>query len=1063
MPVFASETEVPVQQVQTVADEDVIRVIGTVIDTKNELLVGATITIKGTKKTVVADIEGKFIIDIPRNGVIQVSYLGMKTQERVCKDTKMTVILEDDATLLNEVVAIGYGTMKRSDITGSVVSIDSEALSKRIATTMDQALQGRAAGVHMTQNTGIPGGSTSVLIRGVNSLNSSNEPIYVVDGVVISGSTGNNTQNATANINPSDIESIEILKDASATAIYGAQAANGVILITMKKGKKGQPKVSFNGYYGFQHIANRVDIMDLPEYASWFNDYLRANPILGMREFYAYPERLNKGTDWQDEIFSTAAIQSYNLSVRGGGDQGNYSVSGGFFDQDGIAVNSGFKRATLRLQVDFVARPWLRIGSSMDFAYSKQNLGMAEWSIIGNVLYTEPSILVKDASGNWTAEDEEITDVDGMEYNNPVAVSSVTTRTMERFSGRGNIYVEINPLRWLRYRTEFAGDAGVDKYLEFIPEYTFGYTRKAFSESRHERNVNYFYVYKNELNFDYNFGGKHHTTLLVGHEMSSWNLHPLMAKRTHGDRGLTGINAGNANYSTNSGNSYKNNFMSFFGRAFYNYMNKYMLTATVRHDGSSNFARDNRWGTFPSFAAGWRVSEEPFFNPAKKTMNNLKLRLGYGLVGNSNTSNFAYKSMLNTTQSIFGVAYNAANMANKDLKWESTRSWNLGVDMSLFDNKVELIVDVYDKKTKDLLLQTVSPDYTGTDGPGSTSSMWANIGTMSNKGIELTLNTHNIRTKDFEWNTGLTFSRNKNKVIAINTENGYIDKIFHENGEVTLTRTAPGHGVSEFFGYNFIGRINDASDYLKDNGDGTSTVIMATPDYRVGSVIKNTDELTTSVGDFLFEDINKDGIIDEKDRTYLGSPLPKFTYGINNTFRYKDFDLSVFLYGSYGNKVLNLTNRRLLDPNRFGNHLSRVLNYAKVGYKDGDSDNKNIWNYRVESGDSDLSRMTYRDANDNSRISNRLVEGASYLRIQNIVLGYTIPSKYLKKLTVERARIYVNVQNLYTFTGYSGFDPEVGATQGQYSFSGQDMLLYGVDIGRSPVPRAFTFGIDVTF
>ena len=336
---------------ETVSEaQEMITVHGMVIDSKNEPLIGVSVVVKGTTKGTSTDYNGQFSLNIPRNTVIELSYLGMKTQERKCANERITIIMEDDAIALNEVVAIGYGSMKRSDITGSVVSVDAEAMQKRITTTMDQALQGRAAGVHMTQNTGTPGGSTSVLIRGVNSLNSSNEPIYVVDGVVISGATGNTNRNATAEINPADIESIEILKDASATAIYGAQAANGVILITMKKGKKGQPKVNFSGYYGYQNVANSVDVMDLRQYASWFNDYLKANPILDMRDFYAYPERLGKGTDWQDEIFNTAAIQSYNLSVRGASDQGNSSLPGGFFDQDGVCVNSGFKRVTLNLK-----------------------------------------------------------------------------------------------------------------------------------------------------------------------------------------------------------------------------------------------------------------------------------------------------------------------------------------------------------------------------------------------------------------------------------------------------------------------------------------------------------------------------------------------------------------------------------------------------------------------------------------------------------------------------------------------------------------------------------------
>src|SRR5574344_279350 len=1036
---------------------------GTVIDANKEAVIGATIKVKSEPgKGTITDIKGGFVLQVKEGTEIEITYLGMKKKQVAAHDG-MTVIMEESATMLNEVVAVGYGQMKRPDITGAVVSVDKQALETHKGATLDQALQGRAAGVQMTSNTGIPGGSTSIQIRGVNSLNASNEPIYVVDGVIISGQTGDNTKNATANINPADIDHIEILKDASATAIYGAQAANGVILITMKKGKPGAPQVNFNAYYGWQNVNRRVDLMDLPTYAEWFNDYTMVHNTAYLRQYYAYVNRLGSGTDWQDAIFRTAAIQSYNLSVRSADDKGDHSISGGFFSQDGVAVNSGFKRGTMRVEENFNINEQWRVGGSIDGQYSYQNIGMAQWAVMGSVLNSEPSILLKDMSGAWSGETEE--DPDAFDYVNPVAISSITKRNTKHFGVRGNMYAEYKPVRWLRFRTEFAGNSELDRYQEYIPAYKFGTAEKTYAENRQERNWIYFWAWKNEMDFDYTFGSKHHVTFMLGTEINTFDIDNLMAKRTHGDNELEDLSAGNALYSSNSGSGTQTRNASVFGRLFYNYDNRYMITTTLRHDGSSNFARGNRWGTFPSVALGWRISEEPFFTPLKNVVNNLKIRLGWGKVGNSNTQAFAYKKMLNYSESAFGVAYDQSNQANENLKWETTNSYNAGFDLNLLDNRIELIFDIYLKRTKNLLLQTVLPNYTGTTGVGSTTSKWENIGSMQNKGFEFTLNTHNIKTKDFQWTTGITYSLNRNKIRSINTETGYINKTLQEWGgqEFTVTRSAVGHSVSEFYGYEWIGRINSASDFLKDNGDGTSTVTVATPNYRKGSVVSNTASLKTSVGDFLFADMNNDGIIDENDQTFLGSPLPKFTFGVNNTFRYKDFDLSVFFYGSVGGKILNFVNRKLLDANIMGNHLTKTSNYPRIGYKDGNSSNTNVWNLYVQDGSrQDVSRIVYSDANQNSRISSRLVESGSFLRPQNILFGWIVPKKWLDKAKISNARLYVNMQNLFTISGYSGFDPEVGATQAAYTFSGQDMLLYGVDTGRCPSPTTITLGLDVT-
>ena len=421
-------------------------------------------------------------------------------------------------------------------------------------------------------------------------------------------------------------------------------------------------------------------------------------------------------------------------------------------------------------------------------------------------------------------------------------------------------------------------------------------------------------------------------------------------------------------------------------------------------------------------------------------------------------------------QSIWGTSLQTANIANPDLTWESTRSWNAGIDLNFFNNRVEFIVDAYIKKTRNLLLQQDYPGYMGTTGNGAATAQWANIGSMENKGFEFTLNTVNISNRDFQWRTNVTFSLNRNKVASMNTENAFIDKTYQNSGQTeVITRTAVGHPVSQFYGYKAIGRINSAADYLIDNGDGTSTVKIATPVLRVGDCVVNSGTDKGSlvkqiyVGDYIFEDLNNDGVIDEKDQTFLGSPLPKFTYGINNTFNYKNFDLTIFLYGSHGNKAMNYLSRRITNPNSSGNVHQSVANHARLGYLDGNSENTNVWNMYILPGSNGLCRMSVNDANDNDRISSRYVEDASFLRIQNIALGYTLPKKWLKKLKIENARIYTNIKNVYTFTGYDGYDPEIGSTQAQYSYSGQNMLMYGVDTGRCPSPRIYTFGIDLTF
>lgn len=1047
--------------------QGMVTVSGTVADSNGDPLIGCSVQLKGSGVGTVTDLDGRFKMQVPEGKTLTFSYIGYKTKEVKAQKT-MKVTLEDDTHVLNEVVAVGYGTMKRSDITGSVVSVKAEDLEQTSAATMDQMLQGRAAGLTMTSNSGAAGSSTSIQIRGVNSLNSSNEPVYVIDGSIVRSEAGQDTySNPLDGLNPNDIESIEILKDASATAIYGAQAANGVIIVNMKKGKEGAPRISLKATAGFSNLPKKLDVMNLRQMGAYVTD-------LGISEssegYLANPDVLGEGTDWQDALFRTGVRQEYNLSVRGGAKNVNYSVSGGYYTEDGIIINNGFERFTLRTSMDIKAYKWLDIGATVNISHTDQNTGMASWGVVGNALGMLPSIPVKNEDGTWgkagyNSETNSWTP-------NPVAIASITTRDNKKSATRANFYFTLKPWKWLSWRNEVTYDVNTDNYRYLLPAYDLGGTRRDYATHEASKTYNQYMSLKSVATGNWKIKS-HKLSLMLGYEMNDRYRDYLYGQRLGGSDDNLALVGGDGTQDSNDGWTTTERFVSFFGRLTYNWLDRYLLTATVRHDGSSRFARGQRWGTFPSVALAWRISEEPFFAPLLETVNSLKLRVGYGLVGNANLADNTYQPTFTNMNSNFGTGYLTANMPNYDgLTWEKTHSWNIGLDLSLWDNRIEFIFDAYRKDTKDLLLQTALPWYTGTHITGGTSAQWANVGSMRNEGIELTLNATVINKKNFKWKTGLTYSLNKNEITALNSETGFIDKTlnFKTWGGETVTRTAVGHSVSQYYGYRVAGRINSAADFLRDNGDGTSTVIAATPNYRVGTVVSNASAsaLKTSVGDLLFKDLNGDGIINSEDRDYLGSGLPKYTFGWNNTFTYKRWSLSVFMYGSVGNKVFNWQRRQMDEPSLLSgsvtNKFTRVSNYAKWAYRDGNPGNQDVWNvYVVPGADPSETRIDNNHGNYNSRVSDRYVEDADYLRIKNIVLSYSFPRSICKKLMLQSLKLSGNVQNLYTFTGYTGYDPEVGSQNGQYSMSGQGMLMYGVDTGRVPAPRSFIFTLEATF
>ena len=1053
--------------------DNLMTAAGIVTDQAGEPMIGCTVQMKGSQVATVTDLDGHFKMQVPKNATLVFTFIGYKTQE-VKAAAQMKVVMQDDAHVLNEVVAVGYGTMKRSDITGSVVSVKADDMQQTSAATMDQMLQGRAAGMQLTTNSGAAGGSTSIQIRGVNSLSSTNEPVYVIDGAIVRSDPGSDTySNPLASLNPNDVESIEVLKDASATAIYGSQAANGVIIVNMKKGKEGAPKIGLKASYGWDKLPFKLDVMNLRQLARWVNDVNGTSAS----DYFSNPDVLGDGTDWQDALFRTGIRQEYNLSIRGGTKDVSYSVSGGYMGQDGIVINNDFNRYTLRSSVDVKAYKWLDFGATFNLSQTNRNTGMSQWGVVGNALGQTPNIPVKNPDGSWGKSGY---NSETNSYQpNPVAIASVTTRENKVSSTRANLYFTIKPWKWLTWRNEATYDANTDNYRYLLPQYDLGGTKRDYATHEAAKTYNQYMSLKSVATGNWKYKKHHKISLMVGMEINDRYRDYIWGRRLGGSNSNLALLGGESSRDDNTGYTTDSRFSSFFGRATYNYKDRYMFTGTLRRDGSSLFARGQRWGTFPSAALAWRVTEENFWmmlqekSPIFAAINSLKLRAGYGLVGNANLADNTYQPTFNNLESNFGLSYQTANMPNYDgLTWEKTHSWNFGLDLNLFDSRIEFIFDGFVKNIRDLLLQTSLPYYTGTILSGGTSRQWANVGSMRNSGIEMTLNAHIIDKKRFKWKTSLTYSLVKNEITELNSENGFIDRTldYASWGGETVTRTAVGHSISQFYGYKVAGRINTAADFLRNNGDGTSTVTRATPNYRVGTVLSNASAsaLKTTVGDLLFEDLNGDGIINDADRTYLGNGLPNYTFGWNNTVNWKNFTLTVFMYGSVGNKVFNWTRRRMDEPSMISgaasNKYPRVADYAKWAYYDGNSGNQDVWNIYVAPGaDDSMTRIDNQHSNYNSRVSDRYVEDASYLRIKNISLSYNVPKKWIKKYFLQSLRLTANVQNVCTLTGYTGYDPEVGSQNGQYSMSGQGMLMYGVDTGKVPSPRSFIFTLDATF
>ncbi len=1020
-----------------------ISVSGTVTSQiEDEPLAGASVRIKGTSLSVTTDVDGKYEILAEKGQVLQFSYIGYKSKEVTIDRNVINVALDEDRTLLDDVVVVGYGTMKRSDITGSVVSVGADEIKKTIVTSVDQALQGRAAGVQVTQNSGSPGGGISVAIRGVNSLNG-NEPLYVIDGVAVDGKSSDGKTSALSTVNPSDIMSIEVLKDASATAIYGSRASNGVVLITTRHGQAGKTRVTYEGYYALQQIPKRLKTMNLRQYAQLYNERVE---VLGWgeREEFADPSVLGDGTDWQKEIFGNAGMWNHQVSVSGGTESTQFLVSGSYTDQKGIAVGSGFERFTARINVDTKITKWLQIGAQSSLSHTKRNNTIDDNGVIQTALRQLPEVPARNPDGSWGYQENNQL---GIYYTNPLADALTRTNYNKGLQAMVNAYANVTLLPGLTARVEYGGTFDYGNWYFFQPEMTIGQFTQNSNSQRQSSNSRYT-SFKQYITYMRDFG-KHGINIMAGHESQESKWENLSASRQgYLFNNVTSINVGDLKTASNGSGSGCFAIESYYGRLNYNFDNRYLFTATLRADGSSAFGPDNRWGWFPSVALAWRMKNESFLKKVD-WLSDAKLRLGWGLVGNQNAGNYAYGSTMTTWATAWGSGFAPGNFANSKLKWEETHSYNIGLDLAMFNNRVEFIFDAYLKNTDNLLMQAALPAYIS----GVIASPWVNTGEMRNKGFEFTLNTVNISNRDLTWTSGLTFSLNRNKVLKLYTEStGIQGKI----GNDVFTYTTVGNPVAQFYGYKVIGMFEKESDFYKKDANG-DFILDASGNRQFVAIPENKEiKYGTGVwyGDYIYEDLNDDGVIDEKDRTYIGNPEPKFSFGFNNTITWKGFDFNLFLTGSVGNDGYNYLLQEQSDPANRWSTLASVCDFTKVGLIDPDGE-RTLDNMYVTNPGASTYRIDQAASNQNSRTSNVYVEDASYLRIKNLSLGYTLPASFTRKFSVESLRVYCNIQNLYTFTKYKGYDPEIGAYN-------QQVLLRGIDYARYPSQRMFTFGLNLS-
>ena len=1033
---------------------------GTVTTEDGDPLIGVAVKlVSDPTKGVVTDFDGNFMIAISNNKeLIEISYLGYQKQELLADVKKpMNIVLKEDSELLDEVVVIGYQTVKRRDLTGSVGQPNIEDMMKTPVSSFDQALAGRVPGVQVSSGSGAPGSGSAIVIRGKSTLTGNTDPLYVVDGFITDSSVGRS-------INPNDIASIDILKDASAAAIYGKRGANGVIIITTKQGKMGKLQVAYDMDAGIHWVPSQIKMMDAYEFvklqaevapadmeSTYFKEYDGHQYTL---EDYRNVPQYN----WQDHIFQSAWQQSHNLRLTGGTKEVRYNASVRYFDQDGVVINSNYNKVQGNLGTVIRQGNW-KINLSANFDKTTNmgvNPALGSHSGMNNLFYsvwgyrpnTEPGVPLNSLMDN--IRDESVNAQNDYRFNPIMSLNneySKNTNTIARFNGF--VEYELAKDLFLKVSGNYVNRHNRDERFN-NSKTRYGYIGSV-SGINGQLNTTETASWLNENTLRYNttINRKHNLNGVAGITFDGRMVKSNSVKATQIDPAYENLGMaalGNGKYDTfnvSSGIS-KARSMSFLGRVNYDYDSKYYLTASLRADGSSSFAKKNRWGYFPSFSVAWNFTEEAFAKSFKSVLSSGKLRAGWGQLGNDGVSLSAIYDIFAQRKGMGGyvgagshghTVYPAGNgmivgvapvsFGNEDLKWETTSQANLGIDLSFFNDRISFTTDMYYRRTKDLLDYTNLPMTTGHGGA------WVNIGEVTNTGIEFSLNTVNIQNKDFSWSSNFNISFNKNKLNKLN--HGQAAKMayaqFDQNFNSQPSYIAKiGHAIGMMYGYKYEGT------YKVEDFDEVNGVYSLKPTVPAFAGVANTQP-----GFPKFKDINGDGVIDSNDRTIIGRGDPIHIGGFTNNLQYKNFDLSVFMQWSYGNDILNAN--RLMFESGFNNkkNLNQFASYA------------NRWTF--ENQDSNIPRVS--TATSNMVFSDRIIEDGSFLRLKNVTLGYTLPSSTTKKWSIEKLRLYVSGSDLLTFTGYKGYDPEVSVRN--------SALTPGLDFSSYPRSASFHFGLNLEF
>ncbi len=997
---------------------------GVITDAAGEPLIGASVLIKGTQRGTVTDYDGKYELAVQsENDFLEISYTGYENLEiAIGNRIIIDIILKESISLLEEVVVVGYGTQKRSKISGAVSTVTAEEITEAPVLRTEQALQGRIAGVQVAQNSGSPGSALTVRVRGIGTINNS-DPLYIVDGIPVEGIDF---------LNPNDIESINVLKDAASAAIYGARGANGVVLITTKGGKINQRgKISYDAYYGIQSAWKQMHLLNAREYAILSNEANINSGRIPLSEF-ANPDLLGEGTNWQEAIFQDAPMYSHQLSFTGGGERSSYTASGNYFLQDGVigGRKSGFERYTVRLNSKNNIKDWLTIGNTLGFTYLSRNFVPENNEFVTpliRALNMDPVTPVRKPNGTFAYSYYSDTDI-----TNPInAIEQINDHwTTHRVVG--SVFGELDITQKIKFRSVYSVDATFATRDIFRPIFDLSINstlsdapageKNDINSVSKENNTWRNWQWENVLTYTDVLQDRHNVTFTLG----STVLNNRFDFSGGGNTNLPSNNPGDAYISNTidpiaSQSAYagatESALLSFFGKVNYDLDNKYLFSATFRADGSSRFGRNNRYGYFPSFSLGWVINREDFW--AFDAVSLFKLRASWGQNGNDRIGDYSFSTIVNAGQNYtFGPNEIITNgnvplvSANPDLKWETSTQTDIGLDVELYDGKINFVADYYIKNTSDMLYAAPIPFVAGTLAPTR------NIGEMENKGLELALSYRN-RDQAFKYSIGGNIAFVSTNVVSLG-EGGEPITTGNVFSAGAVARTEVGHPIASFYGYVTDGIFQNQQEIE-------------------AHAFQNEQ---TAPGDIRFKDLNNDGFVDNEDRTFIGNPTPDFTYGINADLAYKGFDVSLFIQGVQGNDIYNGIVRYDFS---YTNRPQSVLNR---------------W---TGPGTSNVEpRVTINDPNFNARASDRFIEDGSYLRLKNVQIGYSLPKALLSRIKLDKIRFYISAQNLLTFTNYSGLDPEIGATQANSGQANSGLDL-GIDRGFYPQSRTFLGGVNITF